>query len=368
MAAVVLLAAACGRKDSGDRPAEVGAKHDAAARPTDPPPPPADAPALVALPPAPPLPTVPAGLPPLPDAVTSSVTPEAVALGELLFFDPRLAADGRTACSTCHDPAHDYAGRIDATVASERNARRTPALANLAWHKRFGWDGRYATLADLLPVHVRGQQGNELADAIGRLADIPAYRAHLARVGGTPAGDAAVAALAAFALTRYDGDSPWDRVEDAARRPQPGATVDDVTAGYLLFVGKARCGACHTPPLYTDLGYHRVRPGTAFDAGRGKVEPGKRGAFATPTLRGAANRTTLFHDAAAHDLDAAVALYVAAGSAAAGSAGSDEPPLDDAIAGIQLAPREVAQLVAFLRALSAPPAPAPHPVLPSVAP
>ncbi len=126
-----------------------------------------------------------------------------------------------------------------------------------------------------------------------------------------------------------------------------------------MFVGKARCGACHTPPLYTDLGFHRVRAGTQ-DPGRGKVDPARRGAFATPTLRGAANRTTLFHDASAHDLATAVALYVAAGSAAPAL---DEPPLDEAATGIQLDAKEQAQLVAFLRALSAPAAPVKAPSL-----
>src|SRR5882724_11949796 len=32
-------------------------------------------------------------------------TPEKIALGERLFFDGRLSADGTVACSTCHDPA-----------------------------------------------------------------------------------------------------------------------------------------------------------------------------------------------------------------------------------------------------------------------
>jgi cytochrome c peroxidase len=320
----------------------------------------------VALPPAPPLPGVPPGLPALPDtAAVSAVTADAVALGELLFFDPRLGADGRTACATCHDPAHDYAGRIATTAGGERDRRRTPALANLAWRKAYGWDGRYASLADLLPVHVRGQQGNELADAVTRLADNATYRAHLRRVGGAPV-DAAIAALSAFVLTRYDGDAPWDAVERTTTRPAAGSGSDDVAAGYELFRGKAQCAGCHVPPLYTDLDYHRVRaiPPTGSggadtrDPGRGKVDPSRRGAFATPTLRGAANRLAFFHDGVAHDLDAVVALYQA------GSAAGDDLAIDPRATGIQLSPREAQQLVAFLRALSAAPPPVPHPVLP----
>ena len=35
-------------------------------------------------------------------------TPEKIALGQRLFFDGRLSADGSVACSTCHDPARAF--------------------------------------------------------------------------------------------------------------------------------------------------------------------------------------------------------------------------------------------------------------------
>src|SRR5436853_4807455 len=63
--------------------------------------------ALPVLAPAPALPTPAPGMPPLPEDV--KVTPEQVALGELLFFEPRIAADGKTTCAGCHDPDHDWA-------------------------------------------------------------------------------------------------------------------------------------------------------------------------------------------------------------------------------------------------------------------
>lgn len=51
----------------------------------------------------------------LPIAVTRAAipadnpqTPDKIELGEKLFFDGRLSADGTVACSTCHDPAHAF--------------------------------------------------------------------------------------------------------------------------------------------------------------------------------------------------------------------------------------------------------------------
>ena len=141
------------------------------------------------------------------------VTPDQVALGELLFWDGRLASNGTTSCASCHDPAKSFSGGIDKTAGGEPNLRRTPSLANLAWASEFGWDGRFTSLDDLMHAHVKGQLGQQSLDVpMSRLAALPIYAAHIARVGGTP-GEAALRSLEAYALTRYDGDSPWDRME-----------------------------------------------------------------------------------------------------------------------------------------------------------
>ena len=38
----------------------------------------------------------------------SPLTPARVVLGQNLFFDARLSADGTVACATCHDPARAF--------------------------------------------------------------------------------------------------------------------------------------------------------------------------------------------------------------------------------------------------------------------
>lgn len=320
----------------------------------------ADAPEEPALPPAPPLPDVPAGLPAAP--ANPAITPEAVALGELLFWDTRLSTTNRTACATCHDPAHGFAGaaRQD-TAAGKPNLRRAPTLVNLAWQKELGWDGRYAQLAEQLPAHIRGQLGGDLADAVARIDavargnDVPGYRPHFARAGAAAPGDAALAALAAYVLTRYEGGAPWDRLERAADVPA------ELKAGYLLFTGRAQCGVCHTPPLYTDLRYHRLGLIRSPDDGRGLVDPAQKGAFKTPTLRGAAAREGFFHDGSAATLDQAIDWHLGGGT----GQGADRSIVDPAIRKTALSAEERAQLGAFVRALTDPAAPAPQrPALP----
>jgi cytochrome c peroxidase len=345
VAALVLAGCPKGDKTKTIEPA---AKHDAQQSrllPDD------DSGLALVLPPAPPIPKPPAGLPPLPNRPElAAITADQVALGELLFYDPRLSSDGKLACASCHDPAHGYSGGNDKTSRGKPNLRRTPALVNLAWMKEFGWDGRYPSLAEQLASHIRGQLGEGLDVALPRIADVPIYRAHFARIGGAPQ-DAALHAIAALTLTRYEGDSAWDKRE---RNPSPGAAPDSVTLGYRLFIGKAQCAVCHTPPLYTDLAYHRVATNVFSDPGRGHVDPAQSGAFKTPTLRGAAARVAFFHSGAETSLENVVAWYTSRG---------DAKDLDPILAKIRLSAAEAHDLLAFVRELSSS-SPPPRPVLP----
>jgi cytochrome c peroxidase len=335
-----LVLAACPRK-SDDKPA---AKKDAATY--------ADA-AVITLAPAPPVPAVPAGLPPLPDP--QPLTAEAIALGELLFWDTRLSSNNRTACAYCHDPAQGYAGESQAkNSAGKPNLRRGPALVNLAWQKEYGWDGRYSSLAEHLAAHMRGQLGDDLAAAVTRIAEVPGYRAHFARVTNmrAPSADAAMTALTAYVVTRYSGDAPWDRLERTPSLPA------ELKAGYKVFTDKAQCSVCHTPPLYTDNQYHRLGLIQTADEGRGRVDATKQGAFKTPTLRGATFRRAFFHDASAKSLDEAIDWHLAGGV----GQGADPSIVD--VKKVTLTPQERAQLGAFVRSLTDAMAPTPKPQLP----
>ncbi len=337
---LVLALAGCPKK-TGDKPAQPAPKDGAPAAITD---------AGVALPPAPPVPGVPAGLPAAPEH--AGITPEAVALGELLFADTRLSSTNRMACATCHDPQAGFAGaKQDLTATGKPNLRRASPLVNLAWEKEYGWDGRYGSLAEQLAAHVRGQLGDDLAASVARIGDVPGYRAHFARVGGASA-DAAQNALAAYVLTRYAGNAPWDRLE---RKPDLPA---DMKAGYQLFTGKAQCSVCHPPPLYTDHQYHRLGLIKTPDEGRGRVDPAKQGAFKTPTLRGAVSRAGFFHDGTAKSLDEAIDWHLDGGT----GQGADPSIVD--VRKIALTPKERADLGAFVHALTDPLATTPKPELP----
>ena len=333
--ALVVLLAACPKGDK-PTPKETGSASQQLVTSTMP----ADAAdaAPAELPAAPALPAVPQSLPTLAD--NPRVTADAVAFGELLFFDPRLSATGSRACATCHDPARGYSGGIESAADGKPNARRTPSLYNLAWVNEMGWDGRAPGLAALLPAHLTGQL-DAIEASSTRIAAVPTYAQHIARVGGTPA-DAIAQALEAYVLTRYEGDTPWDSLE-RTERLRPGANANNpIVAGYKLFSGKARCAQCHTPPLYTDNSYHRVITDALGDKGRGLVDPKRAGAFRTPTLRGAMTRGAYFHDGSKRTIDEVITHYQSAEAKA----------LDPALGKIRLTSDEARQLGMFLNMLS----------------
>lgn len=302
------------------------------------------APTSLELPPAPPPPAVPRGLPPLPAHLTLDAN--AIAWGAVLFADPALSSDGKRACTTCHEPSKSFAGETIARAADGRpNARRSPALVNLAWQTEYGWDGRFTDLETMLAAHMRGQLGLAPDAAVNKLATTPLHAAHLARqAAATPVARAMLHALMQFVQTRFSGNSQWDQVE---RAPTPPAQLK---AGYTLFVDKARCGHCHVPPMYTDFRYHRLGLVASADQGRGAVDPQQAGAFRTPSLRGLTGRAVFFHDASAPSLRHAVDWHLAGGR------GQQAAPslIDPALAPIALTADEYAALLAFVNALATP--------------
>ncbi len=287
-------------------------------------------------------------LPPVPSPADNSTTPDKVALGAKLWIDPRLSGSGTMACTTCHVREK---GWTDGQVLSRRdngdmNTRHTPTMYNVGYSQSFYWDGRAPTLEAQVLAAWRVQLSADPAKATERIAAVPGYVAEFQKVFGTPpAQDAIVKALAAYLRTKVSGLSPWDRHEMGQR----GAVSADARAGFDLFMGKARCAVCHTPPAYSDFNFHNI----GLEAGKPKPDPGRfavtkkpedTSAFKTPTLRSVAISGPYFHDGSRATLEEAV-RYMAGG----GGADPNKSPL---LVDAGLHDAEIRQLVAFLASLT----------------
>jgi len=187
-------------------------------------------------------------------------TPAKVALGRLLFFDPRLSADGAASCNTCH-PAHTgYTARTAISMGGTGTShwRNSSTLYNVAFFDKFNWDGARTSIEDqndgAWSGAVAGNIDPEIAEE--RLAQVPEYRRQFRAVFGEtePTWANALRAVAAFQRTIVSKDVPFDDY----LRGNENAIGTAAKRGYALFTGKANCIACHDGPLLSDDRFHAL--------------------------------------------------------------------------------------------------------------
>src|SRR5687768_5158453 len=87
-------------------------------------------------------------LDPLPGDPTNRVAddPRAARLGERLFFDARLSADGKVACGTCHQPERDFQDGTPLGRGVGVTTKRTMPIAATSRSPFLFWDGRKDSL------------------------------------------------------------------------------------------------------------------------------------------------------------------------------------------------------------------------------
>ena len=222
--------------------------------------------------------------------------PEAIALGERLFFEPRLSGTGSVLCATCHVPFRafqDARARAFGLAEAERN---TPTLLNVAFYRRYGWDGARDNLWSqsirplLEPREMRSSAAHVAALVRKRFA--PDYASAFG--APPPADDEAVLAdvgkaLAAYQETLITGRTPFDDFRDALERRDASAMTRYPLAaqrGLQLFVGKGECITCHSGPQFSDSANF--------------------GGFRVPALRNVALTAPYMHDGHAATLADAV--------------------------------------------------------------
>jgi cytochrome c peroxidase len=326
----------------------------------------------------------PLGLPPVPAAAAG--TPQMRSLGERLFFDRSLSANGTLSCAMCHIPAQGYASNQSAlSIGMEGRAlrRNAPSLYNVVFKTYLFHDGRETDLGAQVwgPLLTPDEMGNPaIGPLLARLAQDkdygPAFRAAFPGEGVTMV--TLGRAIAAYEASLLKGDSRFDR---ALYGGDHAALTEPEWRGYEVFVTKGGCAACHeigaTSALFTDQSWHdtgvafrarneataRVdlapgvstsvalsafvsdRPDPQSDLGRFEItkDPSDRWAFATPSLRGVKDSWPYMHDGSFATLQEVVAFY--------DLGGGPNPNLDPRLKPLGLSDDEKAALIAFLKAL-----------------
>ncbi|WP_442756681.1 cytochrome-c peroxidase [Methylocystis sp. JAN1] len=327
----------------------------------------------------------PLGLPPIPAKAAGTVAMQK--LGEKLFFDRSLSANGALSCAMCHIPAQAFASNQSAlSIGMEgRSLRRNaPSLYNVVFKTYLFHDGRETDLAAQVwgPLLAPDEMGNTgIGPFLERLRKSPSYGLSFeAAFPGEGVSMSAVGrAIAAYEATLLRGDSRFDRALF-------GAEKDALTAqewrGYDVFVVKGGCSSCHRTDrdsaLFTDQSFHNtgvefssrqlsgnirveLAPGVVKevtlsatglgespprnDVGRFEItrDPADRWAYATPMLRGVKDSWPYMHDGSLKTLEQVIEFY--------DRGGGPNPNLDPKIKPLGLTAEEKDALAAFLKAL-----------------
>jgi cytochrome c peroxidase len=197
-----------------------------------------------------------------------SGNPQAIELGERLFFEPRLSPSGKVLCATCHVPYRGWQdGRARAFGLAEAD-RNTQSLLDVRYQRWFGWDGAGDSLwaQSIRPMLDAREMGGSPAQAAALVRGDPELACRFEKVFGAPpsAADEPVLAgigkaLAAFQETLVSGRSPFDDFRDALSRSDFSSMKkypEAAQRGLRIFVGRGNCGACHVGPAFSNGEFH----------------------------------------------------------------------------------------------------------------
>ncbi|MGI9332038.1 MAG: cytochrome-c peroxidase [Gammaproteobacteria bacterium] len=269
----------------------------------------------------------------VPEDETNAVAndPRAARLGQFLFFDTRLSANGRVSCASCHRPDHGFSVPARLGQGLGQTPRHPPSLLNVAYQRWFDWDGKADSLwaQAVRPLEAPGEHGltrtelarlivaepplrqayEEIFGAIPELSDaerfpdrardyaetprhqyheywmaVPVHPHHQAWLEMAPADRSTVnriftnvtKSVAAYVARLSSRNAPFDRYVAALREEDAtsyAAISEKAKRGLKSFIGKARCLLCHGGPNFTDNAFHNTGLGPrpwldSGDAGR----------------------------------------------------------------------------------------------------
>ena len=294
-------------------------------------------------------------------------------------------------CAICHIPEQGFANNELATAIGFEGRsvkRNSPTIYNVGYYHVFFHDGREDSLVQQVwaPLLARNEMANpSIGYVINKIKVIKEYQGlfEAAFDGKGPTMETVGMALASYQRTLNSGNSRFDQWYYGK---QQDALSEDEKAGFALFVGKAKCSACHfineKYALFTDQLLHntghwynvsmgikpkttrvQLAPGVFVNVDNEVIDsvrqtpkqndvglytitqnPFDRWKFRTPILRNVALTAPYMHDGAFTNLRKIVEFY--------NQGGVPNELLSPLITPLNLTEQEIDQLVAFMGALT----------------
>ncbi|MBW8284505.1 MAG: cytochrome-c peroxidase, partial [Rhizobium sp.] len=255
-----------------------------------------------------------------PAVANNPITPDKIALGKALFFDPRISASGVFSCNSCHNLGTGGDDNLETSIGHgwQKGPRNSPTVFNAVFNSAQFWDGR----ADDLAAQAKGpvQAGVEMANTpdqvVATLKSMPDYvtwfKASFPGEEDPVTFDNFAKAIEAFEATLIT-PAPFD----AFLNGDDNAMTADQQKGLALFIDKG-CSSCHAGINLGGEGYFPFglieKPGADVlpenDKGRFAVTATADDSyvFRAAPLRNVAVTAPYFHSGKVWDLKQAVGI------------------------------------------------------------
>lgn len=298
-------------------------------------------------------------------------TPEASALGKILFHEPLLSGNNSRSCASCHAPEKAFTDGLAKSKALNGHddiPRNAPTVINATFQRLQFYDSRINFLegqvADVLANP--DEMHASVEEAAIKLSASAEYRQLFAQAFGEDSITAKQVqrAIATYVRSLNGLNAPLDRY----LRGDNTAISEAQARGFNLYMGKAKCATCHfvplfngtVPPLYLDTESEVLGVPVHNDTVQAEVDPDLgmfaeyggdllRFAFKTPTLRNVALTAPYMHNGVYQTLEEVIDFYNRGGGAGIGIELAHQTLPPDPL---NLIEQEQADLVRFLHALT----------------
>ncbi|MGJ0502207.1 MAG: cytochrome-c peroxidase [Methylocystis sp.] len=286
----------------------------------------------------------------VPSPVSDPVAAARIELGRRLFFENRVSMDGNVNCAHCHLPDKQASDGLPKAIGvfGKENPRNAPSIFNAALNIKQHWRGERESLEDQAEKSLLGPAsfGNpDQATAMSKLKAIPAYAGAFAKA--FPGEKDPInsknwgAAIGAFERTLFTPSK-----FDAFLAGDASALSTQEQAGLRKFIDLG-CASCHNGAGVGGNSFQKFGVATDYWKETGVATPDKGRAdvtkndadlyvFKVASLRNVARTAPYFHDGSVADLAKAVRI------------------MGKTQLGQDLSDKDVADIVAFLGALTGP--------------
>jgi cytochrome c peroxidase len=291
-----------------------------------------------------------------------------LALGRFLFHEPLMSGNNKRSCASCHQAAKGFTDGLpksidfDSTGTVDRNA---PTIINSVFARPYLHDRSHQFLEG--QFHQVLEHPKEFRtkywEIIRKLKFSPTYVEMFKQAFPTSpkiSVEGIEVALKTYVASLTAFNSDFDQMIRNEK-----ATNPDVIKGYNVFMGKANCGSCHYPPLFSGLkppyyeqteGYALGVPASIKKANKADTKdlgaaliPTPTDAsllyqFKTPSLRNLNTTAPYMHNGVFKSIDEAIDFICRGGNIYKGR--------EQALKPVILTSEERVQLKAFLQSLN----------------